>query len=75
MISCVVPDDRLHSEAAALLTLLAGRSPSAFALTKQLFIELDERSFHDGILLGARVNALARSTDDFRRAIAEFLSP
>ena len=43
------------------------------ALTKQLFTDLDERSFGDGILLGARVNALSRRTDDFRRAIAAFL--
>lgn len=75
LVSRVVPDDRLAAESGALLATLATRSPTAFALTKQLFVELEDRSFHEGILLGARVNALARGTDDFRRAIAEFLAP
>ena len=74
LISRVVPDAGLATESAMLLTTLATRSPTAFALTKQLFVELEDRSFHDGILLGARVNALSRSTADFRRAIAEFLA-
>jgi hypothetical protein len=52
---------------------LAQASATAFALTKQLFTELDGRSFADGILLGARVNAISRTTPDFRRAISEFL--
>jgi methylglutaconyl-CoA hydratase len=72
--SRVVPDERLDAEAQALLDLMAGRSATAFALTKQLFTELDGRSFHEGILLGARVNALSRSTADFRRAMAEFVA-
>ncbi|MES1260007.1 MAG: enoyl-CoA hydratase/isomerase family protein [Gemmatimonadota bacterium] len=74
LVSRVVADDALGAESDALLATLASRSPTAFALTKQLFTERDERSFHDGILLGARVNALSRSTDDFKRAIAGFLA-
>ena len=49
-------------------------SPSALALTKQLFYQLDGRRFEEGIALGARVNALARQTPDFREAIARFLA-
>lgn len=75
LISRVLPDDGFNAEAHALLSRLAGQSPTAFALTKQLFTELDQRSFGDGILLGARVNALSRTTEDFRRAIAAFLHP
>ena len=74
LVSRVFPDPSLEAEAAILLATLATRSPTAFALSKQLFLELDERTFADGILLGARVNALSRSTDDFRRAIAAFLA-
>jgi methylglutaconyl-CoA hydratase len=74
LVSRVFPDASLDTEAASLLATLATRSATAFALSKQLFLELDERTFADGILLGARINALARSTDDFRRAIAEFLA-
>jgi len=73
LISRVVEADVLEAEAAALLATLADQAPTSMALTKQLFTDLDERSFGDGILLGARVNALSRRTDDFRRAIAAFL--
>ena len=74
LVSRVFPDASLDTEAAGLLATLATRSATAFALSKQLFLELDERTFADGIVLGARVNALARGTADFRRAIAEFLA-
>ena len=72
LVSRVFPDGSLNAETADLLATLATRSATAFALSKQLFLELDERTFADGILLGARVNALARSTPEFRQAIAEF---
>jgi methylglutaconyl-CoA hydratase len=75
LVSRVVPDDQLTGVSNGLLAELAGRSASALALAKQLFIELDGRGFEDGILLGARVNAIARTTPDFRQAVAEFLKP
>lgn len=73
LVSRVIDDAELDAEATRLTSALAGQSATAFALTKQLFVELEDRSFHDGILLGARVNALSRTTDDFRQAIAGFL--
>jgi methylglutaconyl-CoA hydratase len=73
LVSRVVPDGDLDREAGALLARLAGTSPSALAFTKQLFYQLDGRSIEDGISLGARVNAVARQTPDFRAAIARFL--
>jgi methylglutaconyl-CoA hydratase len=74
LVARVVPDAELEREAAALLAELAGTSASALALTKQLFYLLDGRSVDDGIALGARVNAVARQTPDFRSAIAGFLA-
>ena len=74
LVSRVFPDGSFNAETTDLLATLATRSATAFALSKQLFLELDERTFADGILLGARVNALARSTPEFRQAIAEFLA-
>ncbi len=74
LISRVSPDGWLDGESTELIRALATASPTAFALTKQLFTELDGMSFADGILLGARVNALSRSTPDFRQRIAEFLT-
>jgi methylglutaconyl-CoA hydratase len=73
LVSRVVPDNRLEGEGTAIASQLAGSSASAVALTKRLFYQLDGRSFADGITLGARVNAVARSTPDFREAIARFL--
>jgi methylglutaconyl-CoA hydratase len=73
LVTRVVPDARLQEEAAELVRQLAAASPTAMHLTKQLFHELDGRAFDEGIALGARVNALARATPDFRDAIARFL--
>jgi methylglutaconyl-CoA hydratase len=74
LVSRVVPDDGLPREAAELTRALASASPSALALTKRLFHQLDGETFDQGIALGARVNALARQTPDFRDAIARFLA-
>lgn len=74
LVSRVLPEEGFDGAAAAIIASLAGRSVTALALTKQLFTELDGRSFQDGILLGARVNALSRATEDFKRAIAAFLA-
>lgn len=74
LVTRVVPDERLQAEAGELVARLASASPSAMHLTKKLFYELDGRSFEEGIALGARVNALARTTPDFRAAIARFLA-
>ena len=75
LVSRVIPDATFADDVDKLLARLAGLSPTAFALTKQLFTELEQRSFTDGVLLGARVNALSRTTEDFRRAVTEFLRP
>jgi methylglutaconyl-CoA hydratase len=73
LISRVVPDADLEQETMKLASGLAGSSTSALALTKQLFYQLDGRTLPDGIALGARVNALARTTPDFRDAVTRFL--
>jgi len=73
LVTRVVPDAHLDREAAAITRQLAGASASALALTKRLFYQLDTVPFGEAIALGARVNALARQTPDFRTAIAQFL--
>ena len=73
LLTQVVPDKELEREGTAVASRLAGSSASALALTKRLFYQLDGQSFADGITLGARVNAVSRSTPDFREAIARFL--
>jgi methylglutaconyl-CoA hydratase len=73
LVTRVVPDSDLDRETAALAAGLASSSATAIALTKRLFYQLDGLALSDGIALGARVNAVARSTPDFRDAIAQFL--
>jgi methylglutaconyl-CoA hydratase len=73
LVSRVVPEEELDRELGALTRALASAPVSALALTKQLFYQLDGQSFHQGIALGARVNAMARQTPDFRDAIGRFL--
>jgi len=73
LISRVVPDGALEAELGAVVRQLLASGPSALALTKRLFMELDGRPFADGIALGARTNALARTTPEFRSAIGRFL--
>jgi methylglutaconyl-CoA hydratase len=73
LLARVVPDAELEREAGAMLATLAAASPSALALTKQLFYQLDGRPFDDGVALGARVNAAARQNPDFRAALERFL--
>lgn len=75
LITRVAADKELEREGTAIASQLAESSASAVALTKRLFYQLDGRSFAEAIALGARVNAVARSTPDFREAIARFLKP
>ncbi len=74
LVSRVVPDAELEREAGELARTLAAAPASALALTKRLFYQLDGQSFEQGIALGARVNAVARQTPDFRDAIGRFLT-
>ncbi|HEX6433727.1 MAG TPA: enoyl-CoA hydratase/isomerase family protein [Gemmatimonadales bacterium] len=73
LITRVVPAADLERATLALAADLARASGTALAFTKRLFYELESRSLTDGIAQGARVNAIARSTPDFRDAVARFL--
>jgi methylglutaconyl-CoA hydratase len=73
LVARVAPDSRLDEELAAVVAPLAAGSATALALTKKLLYELDGLSFTEGVRLGARVNAVARTTPDFRERIARFL--
>jgi methylglutaconyl-CoA hydratase len=74
LVSRVVPEDDLEREGHELARLLTGVPASALALTKQLFYQLDGQSVEQGVALGARINALARQTPDFRKAVEQFLA-
>ena len=71
--SRVYEDADFEEQAGEVLRILAEASPSALAFTKQQFYQLDGLSFDDGLRLGADVNAVSRSTPDFRAALSAFL--
>lgn len=73
LVSRVIPREGFEEQVARALAGLARLDPSALALTKRLFYAMDTLSFPDAIQLGARVNAVARSTPGFREAVAQFL--
>ena len=71
--SRVLQEGELEQGTMRLAAELAQSSASALAFTKQLFYQLEGDTLTEGIARGARVNAVARSTPDFREAIARFL--
>jgi methylglutaconyl-CoA hydratase len=73
LVTRVIADNTLEQEAQAVAKDLAGLSQSALALTKRLLFQLEGMSLAEGVELGARVNAVARGTPDFRDAVSQFL--
>ena len=73
LVSRVLPDAEFEAEAEQIVRGIAALSPTALALTKQQLYRLDGVGFEEGIRLSADVNAVSRTTPDFRSAIAAFL--
>lgn len=73
LVSRVWPEADFAAGADELVRTVAGLSPTALALTKQQLYRLDGTGFEEGIHLSADVNAVSRTTPDFRAAIAAFL--
>lgn len=73
LVSRTYEDSDFEEQAGDAVRGLASASASALAFTKQQFYQLDGRTFEEGIRLSADVNAVSRSTPDFRAAIAAFL--
>ncbi len=73
LVSRVIAAEDFEEELGNLLRELASFSPSALALIKHQLHQIDDLGFEAGIRFGARVNAVARQTPDFRQAIEAFL--
>ena len=73
LVSRVVGAASFDEEVAGIVGQLASSSPTALALIKKQLHELEGRSFDDAIALGTKVNAVARSTPDFKEAVSRFL--
>jgi len=74
LVSRVYDDAEFAARVAEVLRAFAGTSSTALALTKQQFYQLEGLRFEEGLRLGADVNAISRTTPDFRTAIAAFLA-
>ncbi len=73
LVSRVYEDSDFEDQVGEVLRALAAASASALAFTKQQFYQLDGLRFEDGLRLGADVNAVSRTTPDFRAALQAFL--
>jgi len=73
LVSRVLPAELFEEDVGAVLSMIAAGSASALALIKRQLYEIEGLSFSDAIALGAKVNATARSTPDFARAVSQFL--
>lgn len=73
LVSRVYEDSDFDDQVGEVLRALAAASASALALTKQQFYQLDGLPFEEGLRLGADVNAVSRTTPDFRAALQAFL--
>jgi methylglutaconyl-CoA hydratase len=73
--SRVLSGERFAEQALDIARDIARSSPSAQALTKTLFYQLDGLDFREGVLAGARTNVAARTTDDFRAGVLRFSKP
>jgi len=74
LVSRIVSPETFDTEVASVAAALAGGSATALGLTKKLLYDLDGLSVADGVRLGARVNALARSTPELRELVSRFLA-
>jgi methylglutaconyl-CoA hydratase len=72
LVSRVYEDTDFEEQAGDVVRHLAGLSASALAFTKQQLYRLDGMGFEEGIRLSADVNAVSRTTPDFRAALAAF---
>lgn len=73
LVSRVLPAETFEADVTAVLAQLAGASATALALTKRQLYAVEGKQFAEAIEQGALVNAFARTTDDFRASIQQFL--
>ena len=74
LVNQVYVADSFEEETKAYLRGFTKRSVSAIRLTKRLLYGMDGLSFEEAIARGAEVNVLARSTEDTRQGVRDFLA-
>lgn len=74
VISRLVPQDKVMSEALALAELLASKPPVAMRLNRKRFREMTEAGFHDCLAAGVRIQREAYATGEPARMMEQFLA-
>jgi len=73
MINRVFAAETFERQVEEYVAGMAAKSASALTLAKELFYRTDAMPFEAAVDAGAEVNALARTTEDFKRGIEKFL--
>lgn len=73
LVNRVLPEDGFEMAVEAFMVDLASRPPGAVALTKRLLYDLDGLGLAEGLVLGADVNAQARTSQECRTGVRRFL--
>lgn len=74
VISRLVPQDKVMSEALALAELLASKPPVAMRLNRKRFREMTKAGFHDCLAAGVRIQREAYATGEPARMMEQFLA-
>jgi methylglutaconyl-CoA hydratase len=74
LVNRVFADETFDVDVEAFASRLASKSASALMLSKQLLYHMDAMSFEAAIEAGVQTNAIARSTEDCKRGIEQFLT-
>jgi methylglutaconyl-CoA hydratase len=73
LINHVFPDDQFDAQVNSYVRRLAEKSASAVSLSKNLLYHMDGMSFETAIESGVHLNAIARTTEDCKRGVEQFL--
>jgi enoyl-CoA hydratase len=74
VLSRLVPQDKVMSEALALAELLASKPPVAMRLDRQRFREMTEEGFRDCLAAGVRIQREAYASGEPARMMEQFLA-
>ena len=73
LINRVSPAESFDADVNSYVAQLAAKASAAVALSKQLLYHMDAMSFEAALESGVQMNAIARSTADFRHGLNRFL--
>jgi methylglutaconyl-CoA hydratase len=74
LITRIVPHERLHVEADALASMLAGFSPSALQLGKQAFVSASGMSYEQALQYLKEMSTIVLQTEDASTGVKAFLT-